>query len=160
MRFRVVVATVLLATCLAPPVWAQGLASVAPESVGLSAERLTRLEQVIQGYVDRGQVSGVVTLIARRGGQAHLRAYGMADEDDGRSMETDAIFRIASMTKPISSVAVMMLYEEGHFRLNDPVGLYLPVAVQGWTATGSYRPRPSTRDGSRIRGPSPRRYPN
>ncbi|MCH7892085.1 MAG: beta-lactamase family protein [Gemmatimonadetes bacterium] len=126
MRFRVAAATVLLASFLAPALWAQGLAPVAPESVGLSTERLTRLEQVIQGYVDRGQVSGVVTLIARRGGQAHLRAYGMADEDDGRSMETDAIFRIASMTKPISSVAVMMLYEEGHFRLNDPVGLYLP----------------------------------
>ena len=126
MRFRVPVATVLLATLLAPALWAQGLAPVAPESVGLSMERLTRLEQVIQGYVDRGQLSGAVTLIARNGGQAHLRAYGMADEADGRSMETDAIFRIASMTKPISSVAVMMLYEEGHFRLNDPVGLYLP----------------------------------
>ena len=126
MRFRVSIATVLLATFLAPALWAQGLAPVAPESVGLSTERLTRLEQVIQGYVDRGQVSGAVSLIARRGGQAHLRAYGMADEADGRSMETDAIFRIASMTKPISSVAVMMLYEEGHFRLNDPVGLYLP----------------------------------
>ncbi len=126
MHFRVPIATVLLATLLAPALWAQGLAPVAPESVGLSSERLTRLEQVIQGYVDRGQVSGAVSLIARRGGEAHLRAYGMADEGDGRSMQTDAIFRIASMTKPISSVAVMMLYEEGRFRLNDPVGQYLP----------------------------------
>ena len=81
MRFRVAAATVLLASFLAPTLWAQGLAPVEPESVGLSTERLARLEQVIQGYVDRGQVSGVVTLIARRGGQAHLRASTCRSSD-------------------------------------------------------------------------------
>ena len=126
MRVRGSITAVLLATVLAPALWAQGLPPVTPASAGLASERLTRLERVIQGYVDRGQVAGAVTLIARRGGEAHLRAYGMADVNGGRAMQTDAIFRIASMTKPISSVAVMMLYEEGHFRLNDPVSMYLP----------------------------------
>ena len=149
MCFRTLTGTLLLATVLAPALWAQGLPSVAPEAVGLSPDRLTRLEQVIQGYVDRHQVSGAVTLIARRGSEAHLRAYGMADEADGRPMQTDAIFRIASMTKPISSVAVMMLYEEGRFRLNDPVSMYLPqlasldVLHVTDTLTGAYDVVPS-----------------
>ena len=126
MRFRVPLIAAFLTAVLAPALWAQGLATVSPEDVGLSTERLARLERVIQEYVDRGQIAGAVTLVARRGGEAHLRAYGMADQADATPMDTDAIFRIASMTKPITSVAVMMLYEEGLFRLNDPVGLYLP----------------------------------
>ena len=126
MRLRVAVLSASFVVLLTSTLWAQGLPTVAPEDVGLSSDRLTRLEHVMQAYVDRGQISGAVTLVARRGGEAHIQAYGAADMGDSRPMEVDAIFRIASMTKPITSLAVMMLYEEGRFRLNDPVGMYLP----------------------------------
>ena len=106
--------------------WGQGLPTSAPADVGLSQERLGRLAEVVQGYVDADAVAGAVTLIARKGGQAHVQAYGMADRTSGTPMRPDTIFRIASMTKPVTSVAVMMLYEEGRFKLNDPVGQYLP----------------------------------
>lgn len=105
---------------------AQLSSNVEPEEVGLSSERLARIDAVMEEHVARKQVAGVVTLVARRGGVAHLKAYGMSDVEAKRRMRTDTIFRIASMTKPITSVAVMMLYEEGKFLLTDPVSLYLP----------------------------------
>ena len=106
--------------------WAQELSTISPVEAGLSEERLDRLEQVIQRYVDDDVMAGAVTPIARRGGVAHVQTYGMADRAAGRPMTADTIFRIASTPKPVTSVAVMMLYEEGHFKLNDPVGQYLP----------------------------------
>ena len=124
MRPRTLVALFLIAPILTTPGWAQGLPTVAPADVGLSSERLERLEEVVQGYVDAKAIGGAVTLIARNGRQSHIETYGMRDTRS--PMTHDAIFRIASMTKPVTSVAVMMLYEEGHFKLNDPVGLYLP----------------------------------
>ena len=126
MRIRTVIAVLLVGLVVAATGWAQGLPTVAPSDVGLSEARLGRLEEVVQGYVDDEAVAGAVTLIARKGGQAHVRAYGMANRASGRPMRPDTIFRIASMTKPVTSVAVMMLYEEGRFKLNDPVGQYLP----------------------------------
>ena len=126
MHFRTRVAVLLVGPIFATTALAQGLATVAPADVGLSDERLGRLEEVIQGYVDDQTIAGAVTLIARRGGQAHVRGYGMADRASGASMQPDTIFRIASMTKPITSVAVMMLYEDARFALDDPVGQYLP----------------------------------
>ena len=105
---------------------APGLTTATPEAVGMDPERLQRLRNVIQGFVDRGEIAGAVTLIARQGHQIDLNAFGMADIGDERAMRTDTLFRIASMTKPITSVAVMMLYEEGHFLLNDPIADYLP----------------------------------
>ena len=125
-RIHTLIAAVLAGPLVATAVWAQGLPTVAASEVGLSDERLGRLAEVVQGYVDDEAIAGAVTLIARKGGQAHVRAYGMADRDAGTEMTPEAIFRIASMTKPVTSVAVMMLYEEGRFKLNDPVGLYLP----------------------------------
>jgi CubicO group peptidase (beta-lactamase class C family) len=125
-RTRTLIASSLVGLLLATTGWAQGLASVAPSIVGLSEDRLDRLDAVVQGYVDRQAIAGAVTLVARRGRQAHIRAYGMADRGAGTEMRPDNIFRIASMTKPITSVAVLMLYEEGHFKLNDPIGQYLP----------------------------------
>ena len=126
MRLRTLVAVVLAGPLVATTVWAQGLPTIAASQVGLSEARLGRLAEVVQSYVDDDVVAGAVTLIARKGRQVQVRAYGMADRDSGTRMMPDTIFRIASMTKPITSVAVMMLYEEGHFKLNDPVGLYLP----------------------------------
>ena len=106
----------------APPV----LEASAPEMVGFSSKRLKRLSESMQGYIDRKEVSGVVTLIARRGKVVHFEAQGHADHEAKKPMTTDTIFRIASMTKPITSVALMMLWEEGHFQLRDPVSRFLP----------------------------------
>ena len=125
MLLRTLSAVLLTVSTLTSTALAQGLPVVQPAEVGLSEERLGRLERVIQSYVDNQAIAGAVTLVARRGGQAHLQAYGLADRSDGVTMKPEAIFRIASMTKPVTSVAVMMLYEEGYFKLNDPVGQYL-----------------------------------
>ena len=105
---------------------AQGLPTAAPEAVGFSAERLERLDSLIEDAIADDQVAGAVALIARDGRAAHLAAYGMADIDDGEPMQIDTLFRFASMTKPITSLAVMMLYEEGRFLLNEPVSKYIP----------------------------------
>jgi CubicO group peptidase (beta-lactamase class C family) len=108
------------------PVQAQSAPATKPEDVGVSAERLSRIHTAMQRYVDRGAVAGVVTLVARRGRVVHLDAVGYRDAEAKAAMTDDTIFRIASMTKPITSVALMMLFEEGHFLLSDPVGKWLP----------------------------------
>ena len=92
--------------------------------VGMSADRLDRLDRAMQAYVERGDVAGVVSLVARRGKVVHFSAHG--ERDTGATMAPDAIFRIASMTKPIASVALMTLYEEGRFQLRDPIAKWLP----------------------------------
>lgn len=99
---------------------------VAPEAVGLSPSRLERIAAAVQKSIDSGRLAGAVTLVSRRGQTVWLRAQGMADREAGVPMRTDHIFRICSMTKPITSVAAMMLYEEGGFLLEDPVSRYLP----------------------------------
>jgi CubicO group peptidase (beta-lactamase class C family) len=110
----------------AAPVFAASLPIAAPEQSGMSADRLKRLSAAMQGYIDRGEVAGTVTLIARRGRVVHLQAQGSMDIDSKTPMRSDSIFRLASMTKPITSVAVMMLLEEGRFQLKDPVSKFLP----------------------------------
>jgi CubicO group peptidase (beta-lactamase class C family) len=99
---------------------------VAPAAVGLSEKRLARAGAVMQDYVDRGLIPGTVTLLARRGKVVHLQAQGMMDREAGKPMQTDTIFRIYSMSKPITCAAAMLLFEEGRFLLNDPVAQYLP----------------------------------
>jgi CubicO group peptidase (beta-lactamase class C family) len=105
---------------------AQELPTAKPESVGLSSERLERISGVVQHEIDDKRIAGAVTLVVRHGKVAWFKAQGMADREAGKAMPSDAIFRICSMTKPITSVAVMMLYEEGKFLLDDPVSKYLP----------------------------------
>lgn len=105
---------------------AQELPASKPEAVGLSSERLERIGSVVQRSIDQKLIAGAVTLVVRRGRVAWFKAQGMQDREAGKGMPTDAMFRICSMTKPITSVAVMMLYEEGKFLLNDPVSKYLP----------------------------------
>jgi len=105
---------------------AQSLRPGAPDSVGLSAERLERLSDALEAYVDDGQVAGSVTLVARRGRIAYFEAFGNRDREANAPMQTDAIFRIASQSKAIVSVAAMTLVEEGKLLLTDPVGKYLP----------------------------------
>jgi len=116
----------LAAAILATSALASGLPTASPEEVGLSADRLARLERAMQAEVDAGRKAGIVTLVARRGRIAHLRAYGMADIESGKKMQTDHLFRLYSLTKPITSVALLILYEEGKFRLTDPLAMHLP----------------------------------
>jgi len=101
-------------------------ATTTPEDVGLSAERLERITSAIQKSVDNKRIAGGVALVARHGKVVYLKAVGNADRDAKRPMRTDSIFRICSMTKPITSAAVMILYEEGRFLLNQPVSDFIP----------------------------------
>jgi len=97
-----------------------------PEDAGFSSERLASLTEVFQGRVDQGAIPGAVLLVARDGKIVYLQAVGYQDREKRIAMKTDAIFRIASMSKPITSVAVMMLVEEGKIDLFAPVSHYLP----------------------------------
>lgn len=97
-----------------------------PEAAGFSSSRLARINGVVDRYVDQGKLAGAITLVARRGQVVHLRAAGLQDREAGRPMTEETIFRIYSMTKPITTVAAMMLFEAGHFLLDDPVADYLP----------------------------------
>ena len=97
-----------------------------PERQGYSSERLERITTFMNDKVDDGTMVGGMGLIARNGKVIYQQTYGMADRETQRIMEDDAIFRIFSMTKPVTSVALMMLYEEGKFRLNDPIAWYMP----------------------------------
>ena len=105
---------------------AQDLPAAKPESVGLSSDRLDRITTVVQHDIDDKRIAGAVTLVVRRGHVAWFKAQGMIDREAGKPMPPDAMFRICSMSKPVTSVAVMMLYEEGKFLLDDPVSKYLP----------------------------------
>ena len=105
---------------------AQALLPAKPETVGLSSERLARITALTKRYVDDGRIAGVVTLVARGGKLAHLEAVGQADREAGVPMRPDTIVRIASMSKAVTSVAVMMLVEEGRLGLGDPVSRFIP----------------------------------
>lgn len=98
----------------------------APEKLGFSSERLARIAPVMQSFVDNEQVAGILTLAARRGELAHFERFGKQDLSNGKAMDYDTIFRIYSMSKPITSAAVMMLFEEDRFRLTDPISKYIP----------------------------------
>jgi CubicO group peptidase (beta-lactamase class C family) len=97
-----------------------------PGSVGLSAENLQRISPTIQKFIDEEKIAGAVAIVARRGRAVHFEAYGMRHREVRAPMQTDTIFRIYSMTKPVAAVAAMMLYEEGSLSLNAPVSDYLP----------------------------------
>ena len=129
MRSHAVVATVLLTGLLLAPralADADGLPIAEPESVGMSSERLQRIETGLGRLIDAGHVPGTVTLVARRGKIVHFEAAGLRNVEAGLPMERDTIFRLYSQTKPVTGAAVMMLFEEGHFLMTDPIGKYLP----------------------------------
>ena len=127
---------------LAVALTAASLPSDKPEAVGLSSERLQRINQMIQGYIERAEITGAITMVARRGKVAHFDAQGQMDLEKKAPMRKDAIFRIASMSKPITAVAILILMEEGKLRLTDPVSRFIPefkdtkVAIE----TAPYRP--------------------
>lgn len=123
-RSRSVVVVFCIVAC-AVTAWAQQLPVAAPETVGMSTERLERIGAAVQRSLDEKKLAGAVTLVVRRGHVVWFKPQGSMDREAGMPMRPDAIFRICSMTKPITSVAVMMLYEEGFF-LDDPISRYLP----------------------------------
>jgi len=102
------------------------LPTAVPEEVGMSTERLTRIADAVNRAIEVEAITGAVTLVVRKGKVAHFEAHGMMDLDSMRKMETDTIFQIASMTKPIAGVAFLMLLEEGKVRLADPVKRFIP----------------------------------
>ncbi len=97
-----------------------------PESQGMSQERLTKIDAMLQQTILANELPGAVVLIARNGKIIFHKAYGMADGKSKKAMDKDAIFRIASQTKAITSTAVLMLWEEGKFKLDDPISKYIP----------------------------------
>src|SRR5271169_151446 len=118
---RLVFGGVLLAiaaACAAPDLAGQDLRAASPDSVGMSSDRLARLSAAMQRAVDDAQVAGIVTLVARRGKIVHFAAFGKQDLEKGVPMAKDTIFRIASQTKAVTSVAAMMLVEEGRLLLS------------------------------------------
>lgn len=110
----------------ATPCLAQSLPTSKPEDVGVSSAKVDKLSEFMQSLVDQGKIAGGVTMMARHGKVIHFKAVGMADREAKRPMHTDAIFRLASMTKPITSVAIMMLCEQGKLDLDDPVSKVIP----------------------------------
>jgi CubicO group peptidase (beta-lactamase class C family) len=116
--------------------------NVAPGEVGLDAQRLQRIDTHFRRYVDDGRLVGWQAMVSRHGKVAHLSSYGHADREAGRAVEPDTIWRIYSMTKPVTSVAAMMLWEEGAFELSDPVSRWLPefAAPRVYTAGPAARP--------------------
>jgi len=111
-----------------------------PEDVGLSSQRLQRIRDTLQADIDKGLVPGAVLLIARRGQIANSEALGYRDREDGAVMTPDTIFRIASMTKPVVSVAAMMLAEEGKLLIANPVSRYIPAFADLKVAANSDDP--------------------
>jgi len=123
---RTVVYCLFALQLLASSAWSQGLPETTPESVGLSQERLAKITAIMQKHVDEKKLAGAVAVVARRGKVAYLQSVGKQDIEADIDMDTNTIFRIASMTKPITSVAVLMLYDDGLIQLNDPVSKYIP----------------------------------
>lgn len=97
-----------------------------PETAGFSSIRLERLNRLFQGYVDREELPGMIALVARSGQPVYYEKFGWMNLETRRPMNDDTIFMIASMTKPVTAVAAMMLYEEGHFHLNTMVSDFIP----------------------------------
>jgi CubicO group peptidase (beta-lactamase class C family) len=118
----------LILLCLGAPEYMlaaeQGVVSAS--RVGMSSDRLARIQPFMKNYVDGGDLAGIVTLVARHGKIVHFEKTGKLNLDTGEEIELDSLFRIYSMTKPVVSVALMMLYEEGKFGLDEPVSKYLP----------------------------------
>lgn len=137
---------VFVLALVANSVQASELPSVKPEKVGFSSERLQKISEFTQRAVDEGRHAGFVTLVARHGKIVHFDAVGTHGIDSDKPMEKDALFRIFSMTKPVTAVAMMMLYEEDRFQMNDPVSKHLPELANlklfndGEPATGSFNP--------------------
>jgi CubicO group peptidase (beta-lactamase class C family) len=123
---RLVIVSALTILLFIPMLRAAEIPTVAPEKEGFSRERLARLNAKMHAYVDQGSTAGVITLIARHGKIIHFDVYGKSDIESGAPMQANSLFRMYSMTKPLTSTALLMLYEEGKFQLDDPLEKYFP----------------------------------
>ena len=128
---------------------------VTPEQVGLSAARLDRVRTWMNGWVDSGKLAGMVACVMRKGELAFAEVVGKSDLARNKPMRADTIFRIYSMTKPLTSVAIMMLYEEGRFQLDDPISKFIP-AFANPTRHGRRQPRQDRDGAGRARDQLPR----
>src|SRR5437879_4233629 len=115
----------LCLVCTAP-LWAGDIPTAKPEDVGLSSAQLDRIGPIVEEHIKEHRAAGVLTLVARKGKVADLRVFGMMDLEAGKPMKENTIFRIYSMSKPMTTVAAMILWEEGRFQLDDPVFKFLP----------------------------------
>jgi len=150
---RILVLTLVVLPCLAG-----SLPTAKPEDVGLSSERLQRIDQMVQRRIAAGEMSGAVFVVARRGKLAYEKALGVMDLETKQPMTPATMFRVASMTKPVTGIAIMMMVEEGKIRINDPVSRYIPefrgmkVAVASGPAAGG-RGAPAPAAGGRGAAP-------
>jgi CubicO group peptidase (beta-lactamase class C family) len=119
-------------------------AEVEPAEVGLDPERLERIGRHFRGYVDDGKLAGWLVTVSRHGRRAYVASHGSRDLKTGRPVETDTLWRIYSMTKPITSVAAMMLWEQGAFELTDPVSAFIPSFAEARVVTGGSDLKPVT----------------
>jgi len=123
-----------------------------PESAGFSAERLARIDSMLKDYVSKGMMPNATTFVARHGKVVHYKAYGWKDIENKKPLELNSIFRIASQTKALATVGLMMLYEKGRFLLDDPISKYIPefknpqVLVKFNASDSSYTSRPAKRE--------------
>ena len=138
---------VVVATIASVALPAGEIPTAKPEDVGMSSEGLLEIDAVMQKYIDAGKIQGAVTVVARRGKVVHFKAHGLMDVERDRAMEKDAIFRMASSSKPVLGVAAMMMIEEGLIKATDEVAKYLPefkdmqVAVQAEPADKDVSPQ-------------------
>ena len=139
MRTKTPFLALLALACLAPPVAAQTSTSASKPRIesGFASDRLARIDDMIQRYIDENKLAGAVALVMRDGRIVYERAFGWADKEAGRRMTTDAIFRIASQSKAVTSTAIMILNEEGKLALSDPVSRYIPSFARTTVATRS-----------------------
>jgi CubicO group peptidase (beta-lactamase class C family) len=128
MKFRHTIILIFSLFCLliASIAWAEVLPTAVPEQVGLSSQRLNRIDTVLEADINKGMIPGAVALVARKGKIAYFKSFGMRDKAKSLPMEKDSIFRVYSMTKPIVGAAAAILLEEGKFLLYDPVHKYIP----------------------------------
>ncbi len=126
-----------------------GIEQALPAELGLSAERLRRIDGWMDKLVADGKLAGLSVMVARRGRIAYQRAAGLADRERGTAMADDTIVRIYSMTKPLTSAAILMLYEEGRFQLDDPISRFLPAFANQRVCTGGSRAKPETEPAAR-----------
>lgn len=127
----------LVVLALSGPLWAGQVPPGSPEDVGLSTERLGRIGEAMERHIEAGNITGAVTLVARGGRIAHFEAHGLMDLDSETPMRKDAAFRLMSMTKPVTAVAVLMMLEEGRIGLADPVSKFLPEFAEMQVVAGA-----------------------
>jgi CubicO group peptidase (beta-lactamase class C family) len=128
-----------------------------PEDVGMSSERLQRIDQMLERRIAKGEMTGAVAIVARKGKMVHLTAKGVMDLETKQPVTPATMFRIASMTKPVTSIALMMMVEEGKVRLNDPVSRYIPEFKNLKVAVAA--PAPATSATERGTAPAPEAAP-